>query len=175
MAGSEVLFISPDYIKRYTNINGSVLDEYFKPILLTTQETFIESYLGTDLYERLKSDIVGGSLAGDYLILHEKYVMKATLWRFMASFYEDVNVKIDNGGLGHRVSDDVESASVTALNRVRDRASRFADSYSVKLKEYLYHNSNLFPEYTTNTGEDVKPQGVNFLSISNGAQKGSYL
>ena len=73
---AEVLFVNPDYIKRITNINGSLEDAYLVPSIILAQDKYIQLYLGTDLLEKLKSDISGSSLSGDYATLMDSYVRK---------------------------------------------------------------------------------------------------
>ena len=57
---AEVLFVNPDYIKRITNINGSIEDAYLVPSIILAQDKYIQLYLGTDLLEKLKADIRAG-------------------------------------------------------------------------------------------------------------------
>ena len=77
---AEVLFVNPDYIKRITNINASVEDSYLVPSVILAQDKYIQLYLGTDLLEKLKADISAGTVTGNYAILLDNYVRKATLW-----------------------------------------------------------------------------------------------
>ena len=56
----EILFVNPDYIKRITNINGSIEDAYLVPSIILAQDKYIQLYLGTDLLNKLKADIQAG-------------------------------------------------------------------------------------------------------------------
>ena len=38
---AEVLFVNPDYIKRITNINGSIEDAYLVPSIILAQDKYI--------------------------------------------------------------------------------------------------------------------------------------
>ena len=58
----EILFVNPDYIKRITNINGSIEDAYLVPSIILAQDKYIQLYLGTDLLNKLKADISGYAL-----------------------------------------------------------------------------------------------------------------
>jgi len=51
---AEVLFVNPDYLKRITNLNGSVEDAYIVPSVIIAQDKYIQQYLGTDLLNALK-------------------------------------------------------------------------------------------------------------------------
>ena len=167
---AEVLFVNPDYIKRITNINGSIEDAYLVPSIILAQDKYIQLYLGTDLLEKLKSDISGSSLLGDYATLMDSYVRKSTLWWTMVELIPSLYVKMDNGSLVLRVSEDTQAISPDDLHREVERARQNAQFYSYRLYEYLSHNSGLFAEYSTNTGADMLPQPADYyqsgMSIS---------
>ena len=169
---AEVLFVNPDYIKRITNINASVEDSYLVPSIILAQDKYIQLYLGTDLLEKLKADITAGTVAGYYAILLDNYVRKATLWWTMVDLMPSLYVKIDNGGLAIRISEDTTGISPDDLHRETERARTNAQFYTFRLYKYLCSNSSLFPEYSSNTGADMLPQPADYyqsgLSISRG-------
>ena len=169
---AEVLFVNPDYIKRITNINASVEDSYLVPSVILAQDKYIQLYLGTDLLEKLKSDISAGTVTGNYAVLLDNYVRKATLWWTMVDLMPSLYVKIDNGGLAIRVSEDTTGISPDDLHRETERARTNAQFYTFRLYKYLCNNSSLFPEYSSNTGADMLPQPADYyqsgLSISQG-------
>ena len=170
---AEVLFVNPDYIKRITNINASVEDSYLVPSVILAQDKYIQLYLGTDLLEKLKTEVtqVGGP-TGNYALLLDNYVRKATLWWTMVDLMPSLYVKIDNGGLAIRVSEDTTGISPDDLHRETERARTNAQFYTFRLYKYLCSNSSLFPEYSSNTGADMLPQPADYyqsgLSISRG-------
>ena len=63
---SYVLFISENKLKDSTAINGNVDVEFLLPYLKFAQKVYCEPALGTDLYEKLKTDISASSLTGAY-------------------------------------------------------------------------------------------------------------
>ena len=71
---AEVLFVNPDYMKRLTQLNGGVEDAVMVPAIILAQDKYIQQYLGTDLLEKLKSDISGSGVSGDYETLLDNYV-----------------------------------------------------------------------------------------------------
>ncbi len=173
---TEQLFIDPAFVKRYTNLNQAVLDDYFSPVTLVTQDVRIHPLLGTDLYEKLKADVSGSSLAGDYLTLMNDYVVKALLWWFMYDLSEDMFTKLDNGGLVIRTSDQTTPSTREDLNARKKQYKSRASYYEDRLVTYLCNNSNLFPEYTTNSDGDISPTqgGIGNIVISDGYQRPSY-
>jgi len=166
----EILFVNPDYIKRITNINGSIEDAYLVPSIILAQDKYIQLYLGTDLLNKLKADIQAGTLSGDYAVLMNSYVRKATLWWAMVEMIPSLYVKMDNGSLVIRISEDTTSLTPDDVHREVERARQNAQFYTFRLYDYLCNNSSLFPEYTSNTGADMLPQPADYyqsgMSIS---------
>ena len=74
MAIQHTLYISSTRIKKDTALGGSVSDDIIMPYILLAQDMFILPVLGTDLDAKLKADIQGGSLTGDYKTLVETYI-----------------------------------------------------------------------------------------------------
>ena len=77
---AEVLFVNPNYLKRVTQLNGAVDENYISQAVILAQDKNVQIYLGSDLYDALRTKISGGTLAGNYLTLVESYVRKATAW-----------------------------------------------------------------------------------------------
>ena len=55
MSAYNVLFVSEEKIKSYTSIHESVSPEDLTPYVLQAQRIYIETKLGTTLYEKLES------------------------------------------------------------------------------------------------------------------------
>lgn len=169
---AEVLFVNPDYIKRLTQVNGGVEDSVMVPAIILAQDKHLQNYLGTDLLDKLKSDIAGSGPTGDYATLLDDYVRKATVWWSMVEMLPNLYVKLDNGGLVIRVSDDTQAISESDLHREVENARQNAQFYTTRMVEYLCNNSSLFPEYNSNSGAEMSPEQQvyyqNGMTISGG-------
>ena len=171
---AEVLFVNPDYMKRLTQLNGGVEDSVMVPAIILAQDKYLQQYLGTDLLNKLKSDISGDGVAGDYVTLLDNYVRKATVWWTMVELLPNLYVKLDNGGLVIRTSDKTTPISSDDLHREIENARQNAQFYTSRLVEYLCANQSLFPEYTSNTSPDMFPESQvyyqNGMTISHGVE-----
>ena len=169
---AEVLFVNPDYMKRITQLNGGVEDAVMVPAIILAQDKYIQQYLGTDLLEKLKSDISASGVTGDYETLLDSYVRKATVWWSMVEMLPNLYVKLDNGGLVIRTAENTAAIGEDDLHREIENARQNAQFYTTRLVEYLCNNSSLFPEYKSNTGPDMSPETQvyyqNGLTISGG-------
>lgn len=153
----EVLFITDEYIKKYTNVNDAVEASVIKPSIYLAQDKEITNWLGTKLMNKLKDDIINNTLAGDYEYLMDTYVRKATLWWVMVELYPSLLYKLNNGSVVTRESDSARAISKVELEALRDNARANAIFYTSRMVDYLCMNSALFPEYTTNSFPDIAP------------------
>ena len=173
---AEVLFVNTDYLKRITNLNGSVEDSVIVPAIILAQDKYIQQYLGTDLLNHLKTNI--SSLSGNYETLMDSYVRKTTAWWTMCELIPSLYVKLDNGGMVIRVSDNTQAITEEDLHREVERARQNAQFYTERLVSYLCNNSSLFPQYSSNVSPDMHPERVaynqNGFTVSHGADVYKY-
>jgi hypothetical protein len=154
----EVLFISPNYLKRTTMLNGSVDENYISQAVLIAQDKTLQLYLGSDLYDALRTKIAGNTLAGAYQTLVETYARKALAWWTMVELLPTLHVKIDNGGLVVRSSDNTSAITPDDLHREIERCRQNANFYTAQMYKYLCHNTASLPEYSTNTQNRICAQ-----------------
>ena len=66
---AKVLFIKRDDIVRNSVLSGNVDSDKFLQFIEIAQEIHIQNYLGTKLYDKLRTDIIGGSVPTAYATL----------------------------------------------------------------------------------------------------------
>ena len=169
----EVLFVNPDYLKRITQLNGSVEEPVIVPAVILAQDKWIQQFLGTDLLNKLKSDVSAGTVSGVYASLLDGYVRKATAWWTMVELLPSLYVKLDNGGLVIRSAESTNAISENDLHREVENARQNAQFYTRRLVDFIQGNQGDYPEYNTNSSYDMLPDiGVyyqNGMTFSQGA------
>ena len=153
----EILLITEDYLKKYTAITDAVDPNIIRPAIYLAQDKQITNYLGTDLMNKIKADVSAGTLSGDYETLLNDYVLKSLLWWTMVELYPSLLYKHDNGNLVSRQSEDTTPVTKGEMESLKESARDNARYYTNRLVQYLCYNSTLFPEYTSNTNNDIKP------------------
>lgn len=153
----EILLITEDYLKKYTAITDAVDPNIIRPAIYLAQDKQITNYLGTDLMNKIKADVSAGTLSGDYETLLNDYVLKSLLWWTMVELYPSLLYKHDNGNLVSRQSEDTTPVTKGEMESLKESARDNARYYTNRLVDYLCYNSELFPEYTSNTNNDIKP------------------
>lgn len=155
---AEVLLISENYIKKYTTINGSVDPNLLYPAVYLAQDKWLLPFLGTQLMDKIKTDVAASTISGDYLILLEDYIQKCLLWWVMVEVTPSLCYRMDNGTLVQRQSEDTVPVSDAVMKDMIDRARQNAEHYTTLLVDYLCANSSLFPEYSQSTFPDRSPR-----------------
>ncbi len=162
-----VLFISENKLKKSTTINGNVDVELLRPYMKVAQDLHIHRILGTDLYNKLQSDISGSSLSGNYQTLVDDYIQDALVHWSLYECIPFLGYKIMNKDIVRKTSETSTGASLEELDYLREIVRNTAEWYTERIIDYLTHNTSIFPEYTSNTDNDLSPKKSNYYSGMN--------
>ena len=99
MAIQHTLFISTDRLKRDSALGGSCDDNLLLPYILMAQDRYILPILGTDLTNKLISDIQGSSLTGNYLTLLQTYIQPALVQFAFATVLPFLRLRMVNNSI----------------------------------------------------------------------------
>jgi len=151
------LFIKREDIVRNTIIDGNLdFDKYIQFIKIA-QEIHIKNYLGSDLYEKISSDILAGTLSGDYLELVNTYVQPMLIHFAMVDYLPFAAYSIKNGGIYKHTSENSEVVSKEEVDYLVSKERDIAEYYTRRFIDYMAFNQSSFPEYTSNTNDDIHP------------------
>jgi hypothetical protein len=158
---AQALFITTKDIQQFTAMNGSVDPDNFVQFVKITQDLDIQNYLGTDLFNKISADIVAGTIAGDYLSLLTTYIKPMVLHFSMTYYLPWAAYTIANRGVYKHNSENSETVSKTEVDYLIEKERTIAMAYTQKFIKYICNNEALFPEYSSNTDEDVVPSRSN--------------
>jgi hypothetical protein len=71
---AEALLITRQDVVKFTSLNGNVDTDKFIQFVKIAQDTDLQNYTGTQLLNKIKTDIINSTLAGDYLTLTTTYL-----------------------------------------------------------------------------------------------------
>jgi hypothetical protein len=151
------LFISRTDLVKNSIIDGNTDTDKYIQFIRIAQEIEVQNYLGTDLYNKISADIIAGTLTGDYLNLVNDYVQPMLIWWAQVNYIPYAAYQIKNGGVFKHTSENAESASRSEVDYLVQKARNTAEYYTRRFVEYMNFNSNLFPEYNSNSDSDVYP------------------
>jgi hypothetical protein len=164
MAIQHTLFISTNRLKKDSALGGSVDDDLLLPYILMAQERYILPVLGTDLYNKLISDIQGSSLTGNYLTLLQNYI-QATLVQFsFATCLPFLRLRMSNNSVVTMNTENGSSVSHNDLKPLINASIDHGEFLRERLIEYISNNTSSFPEYSSNTGADLSPTTANYYA-----------
>ena len=173
-----VLFISEEKLKDSTAINLNVDVNLLLPYVRQAQKLYVEPKLGTDLYEKLKSEITAGTLAGAYKTLVDDYIGDMLPnWAFFHAI-PFLRFKIENGNIYSRTSETGTALSTEEAQHLREEIRNTAEYYTERMIEYVTNNTSDFPEYGTASGADIpadKNAYYNGMNLERPKQQGSKL
>ena len=164
MAIQHTLFISTDRLKKDTSLGGSVDDNLLFPYILMAQDRYILPILGTDLNDKLISDIQGSSLAGAYLTLLQTYVQPALVQFAFATVLPFLRLRMVNNSIVTMNTEQGSSVSHQELKPLIAASIDQAEFYRERLIDYLRNNTSSFSEYSSNTGADLAPTTQNYYA-----------
>ena len=159
MAITHTLLISSDSLKRTTTISQSVDDNLIHPVILLAQDRYILPVLGTDLFEKLKTE-VEGTPAGNYETLLKEYVQKCLCQFTLATLYPVLRLRAVRHSVVQMDNEQGTSVSFDDIEPLISSALDMGEFYRERLIDYLTENSSLFPEYSSNTGADMSPTSI---------------
>lgn len=163
MAVTHTLLISATTLKNNTTISESVDDNLIHPVILLAQDRYILPVLGTDLFDKLKTE-VEGTPAGAYLTLLKDYVSKTLCQFTLATLYPQLRLRATKHSVVEMNNEQGSSAGHDDIQRLVDDALDMGQFYRKLMIDYVNNNTSSFPEFSSNTGADLSPTSRNFYS-----------
>jgi len=154
---AEALLITRTDLVKFTSINGNVDTDKFIQYIKIAQDIHIQGYLGTDLLEKIKADIVASTLAGDYLTLVETYIKPMLIHWAMVEYMPFAAYTIANKGVYKHSSENAENVDKIEVDFLIEKERKIAEHYTQRFIDYMCFNQSKFPEYNTNSNGDMYP------------------
>ena len=154
---AEALLITRTDLVKFTSMNGNVDTDKFIQYIKIAQDIHIQGYLGTDLLEKIKADIVASTLAGDYLTLVETYIKPMLIHFAFLEFLPFAAYTIANKGVYKHSSENAENVDKIEVDFLIEKERKIAEHYTQRFIDYMCFNQSKFPEYNTNSNGDMYP------------------
>jgi len=152
-----VLFIKRSDLVKHSILDGNVDTDKFIQYIKIAQEIHVRNYLGTDLYNKIATDISNSELEGDYLSLVNDFVQPMLIHWAMVDYLPFAAYSIKNGGVYKHSSENSVSASKEEIDFLIDKERNIAEYYTRRFIDYMSFNQSSFPEYNSNTNDDINP------------------
>ena len=158
------LFCTEEKLKSFTAIDENVEPALLYPFVLQSQDTWIQTTLGTKLYNRVKDLVVDNVLNGtpiptDYKTLLDDYISPTVVHYAYYAALPSLKYRATNKGVLSGTSEVAQGITLDELQYFRNSVFDTAKFYNERLRDYLKAFPNLFPEYQSYTYQDgMAPQ-----------------
>ena len=154
---AKVLFIKRDDIVRNSVLSGNVDSDKFLQFIEIAQEIHIQNYLGTKLYDKLRTYIIGGSVPAAYATLLDDYVQPMLIHWAMVEYLPHAAYTIGNGGAYKHTAENSIAMEKNEVDFLTNKHRDIAEHYTRRFIDFMAFNNSTYPEYNTNNNDDVHP------------------
>ena len=158
---AEALLISRNDIVKFTALNGNIDTDNFIQWIKVAQDIHIQNYLGTNLLEKIKTDIINNTLVNPYLSLLTTYVKPMLIHWAMVEYLPFSAYTIANKGVFKHTSENATSVEKNEVDFLVEKERMIAQNYTERFITYINFNNSSFPEYSTNSNADMFPSTQN--------------
>lgn len=154
---AQALFISRDDIVKFTAISGNLDVDKFIQWVKVAQDTHIQGYLGTKLFNKINDGIVNANLTSPYTMLLNVYIKPMVIHWSMVEFLPFAAYTIANKGVFKHNSENATNVEKAEVDYLVEKERSIAEHYTRRFIDYLSFNQSQFPEYNTNSNADMFP------------------
>ena len=158
---AQALLITDADLVKFTATNGNVDVDKFVQFIKIAQDIHIQNYLGTKLLEKIEADIIAGTLAGNYLSLVTTYVKPMLIHWAMVEYLPFAAYTIATKGVYKHGSENATNAEKNEIDFLIEKERSIAQHYTERFINYMCFNNSLYPEYNTNSNDDMYPDRMN--------------
>lgn len=150
---AELLFITPAEMTATTIMGGNVDTDQYTYCILDVQLKVIEELLGTELYDKIVTDLEGAGLSGLYLTMFDNYIKPITKYEACADYISVAPYTLGNAGLFKNAPEGKEIVEEKEVERLSLRYHSRAQMYVGRFLKWINLNATNIPEYKTNQDE----------------------
>lgn len=144
---AELLFVTPQEMTSSTILSGNTDTDKYLFCILNTQLTTIEPLLGSELYDKVISDIEAETLTGLYLELYTDFIKPITKNEALAQYIEIASYMVDNAGIYKRSGENVEVVDKDEVQYLSGKYKSLAQMYVTRFEKWICKNPLI--EYKT--------------------------
>ena len=158
---ANVLLISENKLKSFTNLNKNIDMELIRSEIKVTQDLHLQSILGTKFLDTLLSKVssTGNTFTSQEKILVDEYISPFLIQKSYAEILPYMWSRSMNNGLVTKEGENFQSVDKETMAYLRGIQSQRADFYMTRLIDYLQigKGQNQFPDYISYSSQDGMP------------------
>lgn len=150
MNTKDILLVSEDYIKTYTNVCDNVQGDYILPAIYFAQHQYLEEILGTSLVRKLQTLIADNTIAAPennaYKTLLDDYVTDYLAYMVIPDLIVTTSVKLNNFGASRTEDEKQYGVSYNEVFNLSNFYKAKADYLQYRMQRYIIANYYKYPE-----------------------------
>lgn len=159
------LLVSETFVKQSTVLTENVDPIYIRGNIQTAQDLYIETTLGTDLFNDIVDKVTAGTIASNDATLYNNYIKPCLKYYVLSLMAPELQYKLTNKAISTKNSDNAFAVDGETVKQIAQRYKDLGDEYRQRMINYLCENDDLFPLYDDNVGLDkIKPHHKGYTS-----------
>lgn len=159
MEEKEIYLVSPEFIKRNTNLSSNIQDKFLLSAIREASDIDYQEMVGTALYERLKA-LVGNDEIANEEYVHYRQLLEISKYFLSYSVMSRVcviaSVKIDNIGANQTSDERVQPLGMKDVFTMENYYHNKADFYKKRVQSYLLNNKDYLKELEECKCNDIR-------------------
>ena len=151
------IILDNESIKRFSPLSGNLDDDKLTTYVETAQDIHLQSYLGTKLYDAIQAHAIADTMPATYTTLINDYIKPMLMRWTLVEFIPFAPYNVSNKGVFKGTSENSEALDKSEVEGLVEKYESLALHYTKRLVDYLCDKSELFPEFSTNIGSDMRP------------------
>ena len=154
-----VLFINRTDLIRNSIMDGNISTDKFIQFIKIAQEIDVQQIMGTDLYNGLAAAMPNIDDVGNarWKTILDDYIVPMLIWYAQSNYYPFAAYQIKQGGVFKHTSENSVSVDKNEVDFLVEKARTNAEWYSRRFIDFMSFNQTTYPEYTSNTNDDIYP------------------
>lgn len=149
MAKTEVLLISPDFIRATTNISNNLQDKYLHSAIREATDIDFEEIIGGKMLKNIKKLVESGRINDIDNIQYKDLLDNAKYFLAYSAISRVVvisSAKIDNFGINQADDEHINALDIREMFQLEKYYTNKADTYKKRLQDYILKNISLYPD-----------------------------
>jgi hypothetical protein len=152
----EILLLNDNDITKNTILGGNIDVDKYKYCIADAQTAILEEVLGEALYEKIKEDFDADTLTGDYLVLHEKYIVPFLIHASAMEYLKDGAYMVNNGGIYKHSPENGQTVEKNEVDYLVQNQRAKSEIYQQRMEKWLCKKN--LPEYKFQSDNIVNPK-----------------
>lgn len=157
---TQVLLISEQKIKSFTDVNENVYVSDLIPGIIASQDLDLQPLLGSKFYDGLKARVLANTQTVDETLLLDDFISPFLLNQSVYRILPNIKFKLMNKSVLSPSSETANSITLEEFVYLRNDQLNTAVFYRERLRNYLVQHRNLYPDYVDPDFKGIIPDAT---------------